>query len=69
MALIGAGLGLAGAIVLGRTAASLLYGMSGRDPAVFGAAIAVLAVVVFAASWVPAWRASRIAPTQALRYE
>ena len=69
MALIGAGLGLLGSIGLGRAAASLLYGMSGRDPAVFGAAIAVLAVVVFAASWVPAWRASRIAPTLALRYE
>jgi ABC-type lipoprotein release transport system permease subunit len=33
------------------------------------AATAVLAVVVFAASWLPAWRASRIAPMEALRYE
>jgi predicted permease len=69
MALIGAGAGLAGAFGLGRAAESLLYGLSGRDPVVFGAAFAVLAAVVFAASWVPAWRASRIAPTQALRYE
>jgi ABC-type lipoprotein release transport system permease subunit len=36
---------------------------------VFGAAVAVLALVALAASWLPAWRASRIAPTQALRYE
>ena len=69
MALIGAGVGVAGAFILGRAAESLLYGMSGRDPVVFGSAVAVLAAVVFAASWVPAWRASRIAPTQALRYE
>jgi ABC-type antimicrobial peptide transport system permease subunit len=69
MALIGAGVGLAGAFGLGWAAESQLYGMSGRDPLVFGAAFAVLALVVLAASWVPAWRASRIAPTQALRYE
>jgi predicted permease len=69
MALIGAVLGLAGALGLGRAAEALLYGMSGRDPLVFGAAFAVLAIVVLAASWIPAWRASRIAPTQALRYE
>jgi predicted permease len=69
MALIGAVVGLAGAFGLGRAAEALLFGMSGRDPAVFGAALAVLALVVLAASWLPAWRASRIAPTQALRYE
>jgi ABC-type antimicrobial peptide transport system permease subunit len=69
MAAIGAGMGLAAAFALGRTAESLLYGLSGRDPVVFGLALAVLAAVVLAASWVPAWRASRIAPLEALRYE
>ena len=69
MALIGAGVGLAAAFSLGRVAESVLFGMSARDPAVFGAAFVVLAVVVFAASSFPAWRASRIAPTEALRYE
>ena len=69
MALIGAGVGLAGAFGLGRVAETQLYGLSGRDPFVFGSSFAVLALVVLAASWVPAWRASRIAPTQALRYE
>jgi predicted permease len=69
MALIGAGIGLAAAFGLGRAAESLLFGLSARDPVVFGAAFVVLAAVVFAASWVPAWRASRIAPTEALRYQ
>ena len=69
MALVGAGVGLAGAFGLGRAAEAQLYGMTGRDPFVFGAAFSVLALVVLAASWVPAWRASRIAPTQALRSE
>jgi len=69
MALIGTVVGLVAALGLGRAAESLLFGLSGRDPVVFGAAVAVLAAVVFAASWVPAWRASRIAPTEALRYQ
>jgi ABC-type antimicrobial peptide transport system permease subunit len=46
-----------------------LFGLSGRDPAVIGGAAALLAAVILAASWLPAWRASRIAPIEALRYE
>ena len=69
MALIGLGLGLAAAVALGRVAEAVLFGLSGRDPAVIGAAALVLTVVILAASWLPAWRASRIAPTEALRYE
>jgi predicted permease len=69
MAAIGAAVGLAAAIALGRVAQAVLFGLSGHDPVVLAAAVAVLAVVVLAASWLPAWRASRIAPLEALRYE
>ena len=69
MALIGAGIGLAAAFSFGRAAEAVLFGLSARDPAIFVAATALLAAVVLAASWLPAWRASRIAPTEALRYE
>jgi predicted permease len=69
MASIGLGLGLAAALALGAVAEAVLFGLSGRDPAVIGAAAVVLAVVILAASWLPAWRASRIAPLEALRYE
>jgi predicted permease len=69
MGLIGATLGLAAALALGRVAEAVLFGLSGHDPVVIAAAVAVLAAVVLAASWLPAWRASRIAPTEALRYE
>jgi predicted permease len=69
MAVMGAAIGLAAALALGRVAESLLYGLSGRDPFVITTAVAVLAAVVVAGSWWPARRASRIAPTEALRYE
>jgi ABC-type antimicrobial peptide transport system permease subunit len=69
MALIGLGLGLAVALGLGAWAESVLFGLSGRDPAVIGAAAVILAAVILAASWLPAWRASRIPPLEALRYE
>ena len=69
MAAIGAAVGLAAALALGRVAQAVLFGLSGHDPVVIAAAVAVLAAVVLAASWLPAWRASRIAPLEALRYE
>ena len=69
MAAIGLGAGLAAALALGTVAQAVLFGLSGRDPAVIGAAAVTLAAVILAASWLPAWRASRIPPLEALRYE
>ena len=69
MALIGLGIGLTAALLIGALAEATLFGLSGRDPTVIVAAVVVLAAVILAASWVPAWRASRIAPIEALRYE
>jgi ABC-type antimicrobial peptide transport system permease subunit len=69
MAAIGLGVGLAAALFSGAFAESQLFGLSGRDPEVFGGAAVLLALVILAASWLPAWRASRIPPLEALRYE
>jgi ABC-type antimicrobial peptide transport system permease subunit len=69
MVLIGGIIGLAGAIALGKVAQSMLYQMSGADPIVMAASAALLAFVALAAGYVPALRASRVDPMQALRYE
>jgi predicted permease len=69
MALVGGVIGLVTAIGLGRAASALLFGLSGYEPAVLVAAVAVLAAVVLGATYVPARRASSIAPMAALRYE
>ncbi|HJR70304.1 MAG TPA: FtsX-like permease family protein, partial [Gammaproteobacteria bacterium] len=67
--IVGIALGAVAAIALGRAAQALLYGLSGYEPVVIVAAATVLATVVFAAAYVPARRASSIAPMEALRYE
>ena len=64
--------GLAGlllAVLLGRAAEAVLFGLSGYDPIVLCSAVVVLGAVVLAAGYVPARRASRITPMEALRYE
>jgi predicted permease len=67
MALVGAGIGLAAALGVSRFAEALLFGLSARDPAVLVGAAVVVSLVVFAAGYVPARRASRIEPMAALR--
>jgi ABC-type antimicrobial peptide transport system permease subunit len=64
---IGAGVGAGLAIAGGRTASSLLFRVRPYDPLTLVAAIAVLAAVAFAASYLPASRATRIEPVVALR--
>ncbi len=69
LAAIGLVVGLVLAVALGTAARSLLFGLSGHDPMVLVAATVLLAGVVFAAAWWPAWRASRTDPMVALRDE
>ncbi|HEY3705706.1 MAG TPA: ABC transporter permease [Terracidiphilus sp.] len=67
--LAGVGIGLALALALGRVAGSLVYGISVRDTETFVAVTALLVVVSFAASLVPALRATRVDPLAVLREE
>jgi predicted permease len=69
MTLIGAGVGVAGAYYLGRAAASLLFELRPYDPTVVGLSVVLLTIVAFGAGYIPAYRASRVHPMQALRYE
>jgi predicted permease len=65
----GVGLGLAAAWALNRIVSSQLYGVTANDPATIAGAIAALAAVAMAAGYVPAYRATRVNPVLALRYE
>jgi putative ABC transport system permease protein len=69
MTLIGGVIGIAGAIALGRGARSLLFQISAFDPLVLTASAMLLALVALAAGYLPARRASKVDPMQALRYE
>jgi len=69
MALIGGVIGIAGALGIGKASQSLLYQLDGHDPMVIAFSVVALAVVAFSAGFIPAMRASRIDPMNALRYE
>jgi putative ABC transport system permease protein len=66
---IGLGVGTILALAAARAAGSLLFGLKPRDPATFVQSIALLSVVSLAASALPAYRAARVDPLDALREE
>jgi putative ABC transport system permease protein len=68
-ALIGLMLGLAGSAVVVRLIRSMLYETSPLDASVFAMVAAILLSVAVLACMMPAWRASRLNPMQALRTE
>ncbi len=69
LTVLGVGIGLAGAWGLSRVLASLLYGVTATDPTTFTAMASVLIGVATLATWLPARRASRVDPVEALRAE
>jgi predicted permease len=69
MTLVGGIIGIVAALGVGRWATSLLFELKGNDPVVLATSAVVLVIVALAAGYIPALRASRIDPMQALRYE
>lgn len=69
LAIVGLAVGLTAAFGLTRLLASVLYGVRPRDPWVFAAAPAILAGIALFSVWLPARRATRIDPVEALRAE
>jgi predicted permease len=69
LAAFGALLGLIGLAVLGRSIASLLYGVTATDPAVFGGVVFLFIAVGVLSAYIPARRAARVDPMAALRLE
>jgi putative ABC transport system permease protein len=67
--LLGVGTGLIAALAGSQLIRSLLYGVSPRDPVVFSMTTLVLLAIALVACWLPARRASRLSPLQALRTE
>lgn len=69
LAIVGVTLGLAASLLATRALTSLLFGVSHLDPMTYAGVTAVLLVIAALACIVPAWRAARLNPMQALRAE
>jgi ABC-type antimicrobial peptide transport system permease subunit len=69
LTLVGAVAGLMAALAGSRLIQSLLFGVSARDPIVFAGTTLFLLSVALMACWLPARRAARLSPLEALRTE
>jgi putative ABC transport system permease protein len=69
LALIGLVIGLGGALGLTRYISTILYNVPPRDPVTLAGVAVVLAGVAVLACYIPAWRATKVDPLVALRYE
>ncbi len=67
LTLVACGIGLAAAVAMTRLMASMLFGVTARDPLTFAMVAAVLSLVALTATLIPARRAMRLNPTEALR--
>ena len=68
-AFVGVVVGVIGALGATQLATSLLFGVAPRDPLTFVGVVALLVLVAFGASWLPARRATRVDPITALSAE
>ena len=69
LAILGAGIGLAGSFFAARLLSGMLFGITAGDPVTFAGVAMLLVVVALVACYIPARRATRVDPLVALRYE
>ncbi|HEY7059183.1 MAG TPA: ADOP family duplicated permease [Vicinamibacterales bacterium] len=69
LTLVGLAIGAGLSLLSGRALASVLFGVRPTDPSTYAGVVAVLAAASLVACYIPAWRASRVDPMEALRQE
>jgi putative ABC transport system permease protein len=69
LVVVGVVAGVVAALAGGRYVESQLFGVAAGEPLAYAVSVVALGCAALAASLVPAWRASRIEPVRALRYE